>query len=96
MLGNRNILKNLFLCALLRLVTVWQLNCQKMGKRDKAKGEKIKMKIKEKNKIKEIKEEEKKKIKEKKKKKKSVIHRHMLAPGCLARIRTCFGAAFPG
>lgn len=53
-------------------------------------------KIKEKDNIKEIREEEEnKKIKEKKKKKKSVIHRVMLAPGCLAQIRTFSGAAFP-
>lgn len=39
--GKPKHLKKLSVCALLRLVTVWQLNSQKMGKRDKAKGEKI-------------------------------------------------------
>jgi len=42
-LANVNILKNLFTCALLRLVKVWQLNSQKIGKRDKG-GKKKKKK----------------------------------------------------
>lgn len=46
MLANVNILKNLFTCALLRLVKIWQLNSQKIGKRDK--GGKKKEKKKEK------------------------------------------------
>lgn len=42
MLANVNILKNLFTCALLRLVKVWQLNSQKIGKRDKGNKKKKK------------------------------------------------------
>lgn len=42
MLANVNILKNLFTCALLRLVKVWQLNSQKIGKRDKGRKKKKK------------------------------------------------------